>query len=190
MSAEYWNDIVFLNLKSYENIGFDFYINIFLFAVAAVFCLFALYIEYTRGMIYTLVFQLKRHKAYSPEDARTVSTLGIKLTLGLKLLIKNNRMLSRVVARVGNTDISYDEYMSLKRKEIKKAEAIDFDNERFYILPESSSRTEDIISSYGFSFGRVFFFCIFIIIVFTSLAVLCPEILRVINNNLEPATNI
>ncbi len=178
----FWENIVTLNLNSFENIGINFYINIFLFFVAIVFCLFALYIEQTRGIIQLFISQLKRHKATAPEDAKTLKSLGLDSKWMLKRIIKNNRMLSRIVGRTEQKQYTPEEYMLLKRADRKNAEKIDFNTEKFYILPESSSRADDIYANYGFSLGRFVVFCIFIMIIYVVIAVLSPEIIRAIDN--------
>lgn len=186
----FWNEIVLLNMKSYENIGLDFHINIFIFCVAFLFCAFAIYVELTRGKIQLLIAQLKRHKAYSPDTALTLQRLGLNSGLLLKRAIKNNRILSLVVAGTDKKVFSYEEYMALDKKERRSVDKIDFSKERFYIIPESSSKADDIYSSYGFSLGRVLLFCIFIILIASCIAVLIPEILRAINNSIEPSRTL
>ena len=184
----FWFDIVLLNLKSYENIGIDFQINVFLFFVALMFCVFAFYIERTRGRIQLLVSQLKRHKAYSSDTAKTLRGLGLKESLRLRMLIKNNRMLSRLIERTDRKEYTYEEYTALKPSERKKVDKIDFETEKFYIRPESSSRVDDICVSYGFSLVRLLVVFVFIMMIYVALACLSPEILRIIDNNLKPET--
>ena len=182
MFKEFWNDIVLLNLNSFENIGFDFYINVFIFFVAVAFCLFAFYIESTRGLIHLLISQMKRHNSYSLDDSKTLSELGLKSNLRIKRLIAKNHMLSRVIARSNVKNYTFDEYVEMKPSERRSAEKIDFDTEKFYIQESATARASDIYSSYGFSLGRLMVFCLLILIIFTSIMIMSPEILRSIDN--------
>ena len=93
-------------------------------------------------------------------------------------------MLSRIINRTDKKSYTYEEYVSLKSKERKNAEKIDFESERFYICPEFSSRADDIYSNYSFSITRLLFFCLFIFIIFVALASISLEILCYINNAL------
>ena len=181
----FWNDIILLNLNRFENIGIDFYINIFLFIVAVAVCIFAIYIELTRGNIQLFALQLKRHKAYDPENAKTLHELGLDKKLILKFLIKNNRMLSRLVLRSGYVNLGYEEYLKLSKKERNQREKIDFENEKFYINPDASSRVDDISSTYSFSLVRLFMFCLLIMLIYFALASLSLEILCAINSALD-----
>ena len=67
MLKNFWNDILLLNLNEFENIGFDFYINMFLLALGIGICIFSVGLELSRGAMFTMMKQLIRHQATSEE---------------------------------------------------------------------------------------------------------------------------
>ena len=182
MYRNIWKDIVLLNLKSFENIGIDFYFNIFVFAFAACICVGAVLFELNRGSISLTVKQLLRHNAFEPSSAKTLAELGILNKKLIRYSLTRKSRLSKLVTRVGAPEISYEEYIKLTPEKKRELEKFDIGTAKFYINEENRDRTKNIYRTYGFSLPRVILFCVFVLIFSLLIAIFSYEIFCVINS--------
>ncbi len=182
MLEDVWNNIILLNLKDFENIGIDFYINIFLFFVSLAIIIYALAFEYSRGVMHTVVKQLIRHGAFDKDGGMTISELGISDGFFTKFMLSRDPRLARIVHRVGEPDISHDEYMKLKRSEREKLLRVDFSTERFYIPEDKKDAAERVFATYAFSLPRFLVFCLFVFLIWGAVAAVSYELFNYLNS--------
>ena len=183
MLKNFWNDIILLNLRDFENIGFDFYINIFLFFVALIIIVYAFFFEYLKGVMQLTVRKLLRQGAIGRDNAKSLSELGLNSNFFVKLILSGGSRFKKTVARIGEPDVSYDDFVKMDKRERKKLYAIDFKTEKFYIAPESKDSADKIFSTYAFSPLRFIMFAVLVILVFGAVAAFSFEILSYINSS-------
>ena len=185
MYKNFWNDVVLLNLNKFENIGIDFYINIFLFVLALVICIFGVFLEFSRGVMFTTVKQLLRHEAFNKDSAKTLSELGLSKSKFVARAFTSTSRLKKLVHRVGEIQISYDDYIKLDKKKRRELDRIDFENERFYISDENIDTAKRIYSTYNVSVLRIVLFCVLVFILYFAFAAVSSELLCFINSKLS-----
>lgn len=177
------------NLADYQNFAVigDFYINYLLLGiyfgivvVGYLFCFFNININ-------TVVRQLIRHNAFSPDTSCTLRDLGLSDSFGAKIILGGSGQIRRVVGRVNESNIGYDEYVSMDTAERKTGEKIDFETERFYIREDSKERAQHIADKYRASWLNTTLFMVLLFIVVGTVMVLMPDILKFINDSLISA---
>lgn len=182
-----WNDIILLNLKDFENIGIDFYINIFLFGLAFCICIFSVLFEINRGAISLALKQIIRHGAVGEQNAKTLSDLGLINNKLIKYSLTRKTSLSRMISRVGAPYFTYEEYMKLPPSEKKKIGKFDIASAQFFIQESEVDNANKIYKSYSFSLGRVILFCLLVLLLYALLTVFSYEIICLINSALGKA---
>ena len=182
MTGKFFVDFFWLNLNKYENIKIDFPINAFLFFLAIAICVASIVITLYRAGLQKLIKQLTRLLAQDEKNARTLAELGLEKSLIVKLALSREGRLTRLVGRVGETVLTYEEAVELsKQKKKSKPERIDFATARFYIRPGKTDEAKNIIENYGTSMVRTVLYCVLVIALYVCIALLMPEILTLIN---------
>ena len=183
MLKNIWNDIILLNLKDYENIGVDFYINIFFFVLAVFICISFFVIEHKRGCMRLTVKQLMRHNAEGEESAKTLFELGIS-SRSIKRALSTDTRLSKIVKRVGAHEYTYEEYVKLSKEKKLKKEKIDFTTARFYINKSYEQQAKHIYENYNTSLVKSLLMCALVILIYGAVAAVSSEIIEYINSAL------
>ncbi len=182
MLEKLFYDFFFLNLNSYENIGINFYINIFLLVLTLALSVAFFAVNIHRQTTQLIVMQLVRNKANGEESAKTLTELGMMKSFFVRWTITRSSVLRGVVARVGEVSYTYDEYVALtKKKGGFKEEKIDLETAKFYIKSEGADRAQQIIETYGTSMVRCVLYCVFFLAIYICLSLCMPEILSLIN---------
>ena len=186
----FYKNYISLNLKDYSGIGIDLEITKLLFAFFIGMIAATIVINYNRASTSLVIKKLLRHEALTEESAKTLSELSANL-FGVKMLLKSNGRIKRIIKRVGQQEYTYEEYMSRKKKKDKgvdsncfKEEKIDFISARFYISEDRITEANGIVDRSETSVINTVLFCILITAVFICLVFLMPEILNLINNAL------
>ncbi len=182
MLEHVWNNIILLNLRDFENIGINFYINIFLFFVALAIALYALFFEYYRGVMQLTVKQLLRHDAIDKDGARMLSELGLEKSRFVKLFLSSGSGRKKIVSRIGEPEVEYDKFVKMKKAEQKKLFHIDFPTERFYINKDRVDEARRVFSSYSFSVSRYLLFCLFIFLIWGAISAFSYEIISYLDS--------
>ena len=185
MYKNIWNDIILLNLKDFENIGINFYINIFFFIIAFLFCVIAVFLELNRDAMSVMAKQLLRHSAMSPSDAKRLCDLGLDKNKRIRFQLLHKTSLSRLVSRVGAPDITYEDYVKLPPQKRRELDKFDIESAEFYISDENVDRATKIYYTYRLSLPRLILFCLFILLFCALLTVFSYEIICSINVFLE-----
>jgi hypothetical protein len=120
--VNFFDKYIELNLKDYS-LGIDLEINkiILMFAIGiSIACFF---INMRQGAIATLLKKLIRSDAFGEENAVSLKELGLDKNSSVKRLIsKKEGYLKRIIKRVGERDITYEEYMESISSNKKKGE--------------------------------------------------------------------
>ena len=176
MPNNFYRDILLLNLKDYQNIGVDFYVNIFLaFALLALGAAF-FYINHNRGIMSLVIKQLIRH------GAKTLSEIGLNENRSAKRLLKKDGQLTKIVARVGKIKYTYEEYVALSKKDRQSHDDFDIDAARFYISEDQKKRAENIYENYGGSIVRTVLYLILLCTLYVCFALVMPQIVSALDN--------
>ena len=174
-----------INLNDYENIKFSLEINKVVLGASIVLIIGIILFNTYRSTIRNVVMQLIRREANSEENAKTVDELRLNRTFALKYVFKGNNVLSKIVARVGEKQYSYDEYVALDKKERAKIDSVDFDSARFYLKEEERDLALSIVDKYATSPLRTAMAAALVGIVCICIIACMPGILNVIDKILK-----
>ena len=174
------------NLADYDNFGIigDFYINYLLLGIYFGIVVVGYLLCFFNININTVVRQLIRHAAFSPEGACTLRDLGLADSFGAKVVLGGSGQLRRVVGRVGESAVSYDDYISMSASERKAGDKIDFATEKFYIRESGKERAQLIADKYRASWLNTTLFMILLFIIVGTIMALMPDILKFINDSI------
>ena len=186
---DYINRIFATNLADYKNFGVigDFYINHLLLAIYFGIVVVGYLLCFFNININTVVRQLIRHSAYSSDKACTLRELGLADSFGAKVVLGSSSQLRRVVGRVGENMVDYDEYRSMSPAERKASDKIDFGTERFYIRESGKDRAQHIADKYRSSWLNTTLFLILLFIILGVVMILMPDILKFVNDSILTA---
>ena len=183
--VKFFNDIFALNLKDYANIGIDLKINILIAISAFAISLFGFIMGNYRATLSGVMKQFLRHGAIGEANAKSLKDLGLYNSRGARRALSGDTRLKGTVARVGEKKLTYEEYMSLSKKDRKNAfSGVDFDTALFYIEEENKERAEYIYKNYDTSPLKSALGALLLIAVAFVLMIFMPEILTLINNAL------
>ena len=119
----FYNKYLCLNFSEYENLGVDFEINKFLLFLSLGLCIACIFINYTQATTSLILKKLLRFECFGEEKARSLESLGLSGNRAVKrALSKDSGLLRRIVRRLGEKKLSYEEYIELQRlqREAKK----------------------------------------------------------------------
>lgn len=185
MTGNFFKNFFWLNLKNYDNIKIDFPINAFLLVLTLAIAVASIVITLYRGGLQKLIKQLTRFLAHDENNARTLAELGLEKSFIIRLALSREGRLTRLVGRVGETVLTYEQALALsKEKKKQKPEKIDFETARFYIRPGKTDEAKNIIENYSASMLRTALYCVLVFAVYACVALLMPEILNFINSSL------
>ena len=181
--------------------GFDFYITLFLWLLSFCLCIGIFFVNAKNNVMVKMIKQLIRHGARTEETALKLSDIGIKPTFAAERILTASSMLRRAVKRVGEKQLSYDEYVaSLKKKKKKKIKALrakteeekmhteeepSFSDAKFFTPKECETDAKRILSKRETSMLQNVLFCIFIISITACLTFLLPTLLDILNKALS-----
>lgn len=184
---EFIRRILETNLADYKNLGLgEFYINQLLLGAFVGIAIVSYAFCFVRMNMNLCVRQLIRHTATSLDKACTLRELGLADSFGVKWLLKTSGQLKAVVGRVGETQLSYEEYVALDKEKRGKLDKIDFDTERFFIRDGELERAQLIAEKYRASWLNNTLLVVLLFIIFGTVMALMPDILRLIDNSLIP----
>ena len=170
-----------INLKDYENIAIDFEINKFLILVAIGLCAVAFVVNYKRSLMIETIKQLIRHGATSEEEARSLGELGLGSSRGIRKAVTTDSQLRRMIAIVGESRPTYEEYVAEMKQKKKKPEK-DAADIRIYIPSDSLERAKFVYNTYNTSLLKTALSCVFILALSVCLILLSPSILTLVDS--------
>ena len=184
MLEHVWNNIILLNLRDFENIGVDFYINIFFFFAALAIMLVAFFFDYSRGVTYVTVKQLVRHGALSKETSVSLSDIGLDKNVAVRFFLSRDSELSKLVSRLSAPTLDYCTYIKMKSSEKRKLLTLDFEKERFFLSGDRNDRVNKVMSVYSFSLTRFILFCVFVFLLWGVVSAFSYEIIAYLDANI------
>ena len=124
----FYKKYILLNLGDYEAFeGFNFYVTAFLWCLT-VFVFIGVFLSNNqRNKTIRITKQLLRHGARDETTAKTLRELGLDSTYSTKRLLTFGSRLCRTVKRVGERDVTYEEYIAYEKNKraLKKKRAIE-----------------------------------------------------------------
>lgn len=183
-------DIIMLNAKDFFQTEMDIYVNIAVFIAAIALCLASFLINYHKSYTLLLIRQLIRRDATSEEKAITLSQMHLLDSKAIKSALSRRSQLSAMVKMQGYTAPTYEEYVKTqkakKRKDRKnETDKIDFLTARFFIPEDQLNRAKIFQEKENPTLPRTILICVFIVAFSVCIALLMPEILRLLNNLIE-----
>lgn len=169
-----------INLNEYENIGVSFEINKFLLLVAIGLCIAAFYFNYKRSLMVNTVKQLIRHNATGEDSAKTLAELGLSDSRGIKKAIFNDAQLRRMIAIVGESRPTYEEYVAATKKS-GKLQSPDPLEARIYIPEGALDRAKHVYNTYSTSLFKTILTCVLFLAVAVCLILFMPGLLDFLN---------
>ena len=182
MYSNWWNDIILLNLNSFENIGVDFYINLFFLMLAVCICIIAVFFEIYRGCQSLIFKQLLRHGCIGEDNAKPLVEIGLYNNKILKFYLGHNSYLSRYVLCAGEQKLNYEEYLKLDPIQRRAYGKKDVNTAAFYISHDNVDYAKKIHNRYEFSAFRMIVFCLFILISCALVITFSYEIVCLLNS--------
>jgi hypothetical protein len=191
-----------LNLNEYDSFGgFNFYVTLFLWALAAGLCFCAIMMSLKRNVMINAVKQMIRHGARTEDGAKTLKELRISKSRQFLKIYETNSLFRRAVKTVGEKEISYEEYIAeqkrlkkeKKKKKVKKIKAIrnkqsaacepevsvsePKTDARYYTPKECELEANRILSKRETSLFQSILFCVLVFCLCACLTLLMPNIL-------------
>ena len=182
MLQKYIDDYLSVNLNQYDAFGIDLEISKVVLIALAVFCVACFAINHHRSFMAMTMKKFFRHKAFSEDSAMTLRELGLDSSRSLKRALVTDSRISKIVKRVGEQTLSYEEYRKISRD--KKAISTllpNFESDKFYIAESEMDNARNIHDNYTGSIPKTAFFCLLLAIIFVSLTLLMPGLLSLIN---------
>lgn len=179
-------DFFLLNLKSYPEIGVDFYINVFLLIITVTGIVTLIVSEIMRRSLHSFARALALNGARDEETACTLSELGLEKSRLIRISLSHGGMSTRIAARVGEKKYTYEEYVKLsKQKGGVPKEKIDFSTARFYIREGALEQAKRVIETYNTPVYKIVLFSVLFIAVYVCMMFLMPEFLKLLNDALQ-----
>ena len=196
MFKNFFENYISLNLKDYPALGFNFEINKFLIFLSLGLCIACVFISYTQSTIAIFIKKLIRTEAFSEENAKTLSELGLGESKILKkLIMKDSGAIKKAVSVLGIKKLTYEEYVEAEKakKEAKKRGesgtsgsvslvSIDFSSAKFYINKDNKSYAEHAFMINNTSKIRTCLYCVLIFAFTFALIMLMPSLVEALNS--------
>ena len=176
-------DMITLNAKDYLQTAMDIYINAIVFIIATVLCCASFLINHHKSYTILLIKQLLRRNATSEENAKTLAQLHLEYSKSIKAALNRRGQLTDIVKMAGYKAPTYEEYIALQKSKKKaKEEKIDFSSARFFIPEQQHNRAKLLQEKENPTVFRTVLVCLFIVAISVCIALLMPEILRLVSN--------
>ena len=124
-----------LNLKDFENLGFDLEITKLLGLIFLGIMLAAVAMNLIKQNTHLIIKALLRRECTSEDSAKTLPELHITSRLAQAIAFSEMGRLRKIVKRVGEKEYTYEEYVQMQ-KEKKKPERLDGKTTPLYIPTE------------------------------------------------------
>lgn len=178
---DFYNQYFLVNMKDYSNLQIDLEINrIILYFLLGIIVTMIIFNYRNAGNI-KLVKKLLRYEATNEENSKTLDELNLN-TLNSRLSLSGNGRVKRLIKRVGEVELSYDEYVQQMKSKDFKAEKIDFATAKFYIPEESINEANILADSKNSSLVSTILLILLLISIYVLLLFLMPSILTLLNN--------
>lgn len=178
---EFYQEYFLINLKDYPNIGLDIEINKLLLCFLIGLIVATVVVNYRNSGNILLIKRLIRFESISEDSAKTLDELKINSFIVRHTLSSNGR-LKKIVKRVGEKDLTYEEYSAMIKQKGYKEEKIDFENAKFFIREESLNEATRLSETTTTSPLNTVLFCVLLVAIYVFVMFLMPSILNLINS--------
>ena len=178
---DFYNQYFLVNLKDYSNLKIDLEINkILLYFVIGIIITMIIFNYRTAGNI-KLVKKLLRYEANNEENSKTLDELQLN-TFNSRLSLSGNGRIKKIIKRVGEVELTYEEYVQRMKSKDCKPEKIDFTTAKFYIPEESLNEANNLAESKSSSLLSTILLILLLISIYVLLLFFMPSILTLLNN--------
>lgn len=172
-----------LNLKDFENFGFDLEITKLLGLVFLGIMIAAVAMNLINQNTHLIIKSLLRHECTTEEKAKTLSELRITSVFAARVAFSDSGRLNKVIKRVGEKEYSYDEYIKMQ-KEKKKPEKLDSKTTPLYIPTEKLDEAKKIFDKGAPTVIDSVLVCVLLVALYVCLAFIMPTLVSLINSML------
>ena len=170
-----------LNLKDYENFGFDLEITKLLGFVFLGIMIAAVAMNLINRSTHLVIKALIRHECTSEDKAKTLPELRITSPLAAHVAFTDSGRLHKVIKRVGEKEYSYEEYVQMQ-KEKKKPEKLDSKTTPLYIPEGKLDEAKSIFDKGAPTVLDSVLVCILLLALYVCLTFVMPTIVSLINS--------
>ena len=178
---EFYNKYFLINTNEFPNIGMDLEINKILFCFLLGLIVTTVIYNYRTEGNSRLIKKLLRYEAFSEDNAKTLDELGLN-NFNSRLSLSGSGRIKKIISRVGETAMSFEEYTEALKNKSYKEEKIDFKEARFYLNEKSLEDEKRIAETNNTSLLNTILLCVLMTTVYVFVMFLMPSILTVINN--------
>ena len=172
---------LFLDFSDYTNIKISFPIGLVTVFLCIALCVMVFLVSYKEATNAKIATQLLRHDAKSEDTA--VSLKKLRLTeKRYKKALSGTGKLTKMVARVGYTRPTYEEYVSAKENEKKDFFPPITDDDKIYIAQEAMESAELLANTDRSTVVKPIILSAVILVVFSLLFIFMPDILNAVNS--------
>lgn len=172
-----------LNLKDYENLGFDLEITKLIALVFLGIMIAAVTMNIIKMWRATIIKSLLRHECTSEESAKTLGELRISSRIASLVAFSEGGRLRKILKRVGEVEYSYEEYVKLQREK-KKPEKQDPKATPLYIPKEKLDEAKRIFDKGAPTVLDSVLICVLLLALYICLVFVMPSLLSLINSML------
>lgn len=124
----FYKKYLLLNLNDYDAFrGLNFYVTAFLWCLTLFIFIGVFISNNRRNKMIRIIKQILRHGAKDESSAKTLRELGLTPDYSTKRLLAFGSRLSRTVKKVGEREVSYEEYIAYEKskKALKRKRALE-----------------------------------------------------------------
>ena len=177
----FFETYILVNLKDYFGQDLDVQPMLWLLFLVVGVCIACFVLHFTKNAQYTLIKQLVRHKATTPETAKTLGALGLDNRPMLRSVLRRGGPLTRALDRVGDEELTYEQYVAMQKDREKRAQLKpDLRTVSFYISEEKRSAAEHMLAQGSASLLRPIALSAALLIFYLALALVMPSLLSLL----------
>ena len=170
-----------LNLKDYENFGFDLEITKLLGLVFLGIMIAAVAMNLIKQNTSLIIKSLLRHECSSEEKAKTLPELNITSRIAELVAFSDSGRLRKIIKRVGEVKYSYEEYIKLLREK-KKPQKPDSKTTPLYIPSDRLDEAKRIFDKGAPSLLDSVLICVLLFALYICFIFIMPTLVSFANS--------
>ena len=170
-----------LNLKDFENLGFDLEITKLLGFVFLGIMLAAVAMNLIKQNTSLIIKALLRHECTSEDTAKTLPELHISSKIAAIVAFSDSGRLRKVIKRVGEVEYSYEEYVKLQ-KEKKKPKKLDSKATPLYIPKDKLDEAKRIFDKGSPTALDSLLICVLLAALYVCFIFIMPTLVSFVNS--------
>lgn len=177
----FFETYILVNFKDYFGNDLDVQPMLWLLFLIVGVCAACFVLHFEKNAQYALVKQLVRHKATTPETAKTLKALGLDTRRSLCSALRRGGPILRAIDRVGHEELTYEQYVAMQKDREKRAQLkTDACKEAFYISEGKRAAAEHMLAQGSASILRPIALSAAVLIFYLALALVMPSLLSLL----------